>query len=1024
MNRSFTKSAWNNLNRQEQRVAAANMEVVSVLAKRMGATINIVDTITTADGQRANGRYNPQTGQIDIALNADAKAYAYVAMHELTHQLKAEHEAHWGTFSGWVQEALNEKGQNFDQLVQYQMENFGLSEADAAEEVICNTVPAILQDEGTLRSLYQQDKSLFEKVMDWVRSLIDDIKAAGKALSERSESWRQMGALAVDVGTLQGLYDVMESIMQSERTNTGDNSAVKASRQDSGGSKHYDYSKPFSEQVEDWTNGLIPKRDTLVLGRTPLVFRQVGLSDIPMTMDQTHLDYAVNGTKNPDHYWGKEGIKQLPELLKNPIAIIESATHPDNSIVAIVDAKVNGKDAMAAVRISNQGKINGHPIDANHMVNTQGRGNTISKLLADAIKKEDAKQIGVFYIDKEKGLSILKRAGLQLPGSLNQGGLIHSIFDAGSPVNADFMKQTDTRQFGEWFAGSQVVNSDGTPKIMYHGTATEFWAFDKKKANDMTGRRLGLGAGKGKFYLTEYKGSAQLAADSAQQTGRGNSPKVMELYVSAQKVMDRSEYDQRLKEAYKQYPNSDPRGDVYDYRQRDKAIAAVDKAIIKDGYDGVWDRESGEMFVYDSTQIKSAIDNIGLFDRKNPDIRYSRSDYKEAQKKYAGVDLSTDSSVYTYDFLTSLPDMETTQMATEQDVKVDGRVDQTYIVRLSLANASTFDSNDGNGVSVKNNYTGRKLRLTTKALRHSLRRENYKGLLANAKAVVKVGELAQRALPFNALFDTSTAANGTYAMGAYLVDENQNEYIAILTVEQRSGDVVEMEVYDTLHALSTRKRSAVDQTIKTAGAAERQHLTSPTRSIISIAELLEIVNETHQSLLSEDVLDHFGEERNPAGYYSDRVKFSLSDYDDTVREGENVLEELLTMTAAHRMTDAEAARVARKVLKAASSEMDLDEATQRIKSIFDYASRSGNRLDMQGLSSEATALAEDMLSESKTLDMQHEEDCQLRYQQHGWQVNKRDLTKRREEAFWVNKDGLALMNELVPMVKDVLELST
>lgn len=181
---------------------------------------------------------------------------------------------------------------------------------------------------------------------------------------------------------------------------------------------------------------------------------------------------------------------------------------------------------------------------------------------------------------------------------------------------------------------SQVVNPDGTPKIMYRGTATEFWAFDKKKANDLTGRRLGLGAGKGKFYLTEYKGSAQLAADSAQQTGRGNSPKVMELYVSAQKVMDRSEYDQRLKEAYKQYPNSDPRGDVYDYRQRDKAIAAVDKAIIKDGYDGVWDRESGEMFVYDSTQIKSATDNIGLFDRKNPDIRFSMSDMVEETRVF------------------------------------------------------------------------------------------------------------------------------------------------------------------------------------------------------------------------------------------------------------------------------------------------------------------------------------------------------------------------------------------------------
>ena len=57
-----------------------------------------------------------------------------------------------------------------------------------------------------------------------------------------------------------------------------------------------------------------------------------------------------------------------------------------------------------------------------------------------------------------------------------------------------------------------VVNEDNTPKVMYHGTGTEFWAFDKRKANDMTGRRMGLGAGKGEFYLTEHKGSANAAA--------------------------------------------------------------------------------------------------------------------------------------------------------------------------------------------------------------------------------------------------------------------------------------------------------------------------------------------------------------------------------------------------------------------------------------------------------------------------------------------------------------------------------
>ena len=49
--------------------------------------------------------------------------------------------------------------------------------------------------------------------------------------------------------------------------------------------------------------------------------------------------------------------------------------------------------------------------------------------------------------------------------------------------------------------------------------------------------------------------------------------------------------------------------------------------------------------------------------------------------------------------------------------------------------------------------------------------------------------------------------------------------------------------------------------------------------IITIADFLSIVNETHQSILSDDVLEHYGETRNPTGFYNGRVKFSAEDED-------------------------------------------------------------------------------------------------------------------------------------------------
>lgn len=84
----------------------------------------------------------------------------------------------------------------------------------------------------------------------------------------------------------------------------------------------YDYSKPFAEQIDDWIAGKIPKYDTLVIGATPTAFRKAGFNSLPMTINQSHVDYAINGTKNSEHHIGEALLKQLPSALEQPVAII------------------------------------------------------------------------------------------------------------------------------------------------------------------------------------------------------------------------------------------------------------------------------------------------------------------------------------------------------------------------------------------------------------------------------------------------------------------------------------------------------------------------------------------------------------------------------------------------------------------------------------------------------------------------------------------------------------------------------
>ncbi len=191
----------------------------------------------------------------------------------------------------------------------------------------------------------------------------------------------------------------------------------------------------FVQQIDDYAAGKFPRNGTFVLGKTPDIFQKVGLSALPMTMDQIHVDYALNGTKDADHLMGADLLKKLPSLLEKPVAIIESATHPNNSVMAIVKGEVNGKQVTAAVRVGGTGRQNGVIIDSNHLVSVQGRQNAVSKLLVQAMEKENAGETGVYYINKTEAQDLCARAGLQLPGVHISDGLIHSIFDAGSPVN-------------------------------------------------------------------------------------------------------------------------------------------------------------------------------------------------------------------------------------------------------------------------------------------------------------------------------------------------------------------------------------------------------------------------------------------------------------------------------------------------------------------------------------------------------------------------------------------------------------
>ena len=254
----------------------------------------------------------------------------------------------------------------------------------------------------------------------------------------------------------------------------------------------------------------------------------------------------------------------------------------------------------------------------------------------------------------------------------------------------------------------------------------------------------------------------------------------------------------------------------------------------------------------------------------------------QTTKNYQGVNLAEDGSVYTYDFLTSLPDMDVTMRPEVDAVRgADNRVDTAKVVQEGMKNARAVGTERDGKIFVRNQYTGKMLRIDNSSIRHGLNGKQNR-LLTNARMGVVIGDIVKNAVPINALNNKAKGVTGTYAMAAYVTDSRRREFVAIVTAEQINGNIAGVEVYDVAHAVSGRQKNSSQADTKS------QRVYSIKAAKISISDLLQIVNSTHQSILSEDVLQKFGEQRNPQGDYTGKAKFSASARQASERDKQNL----------------------------------------------------------------------------------------------------------------------------------------
>ena len=94
----------------------------------------------------------------------------------------------------------------------------------------------------------------------------------------------------------------------------------------------------------------------------------------------------------------------------------------------------------------------------------------------------------------------------------------NSIRKSSRNVNSISENQTETENFKKWFGdwqddpakASKVVNEDGTPKVMYHGTNAEFTVFDRAHGK----KKVHLNVfGDGNYFTALREGASRYGAN-------------------------------------------------------------------------------------------------------------------------------------------------------------------------------------------------------------------------------------------------------------------------------------------------------------------------------------------------------------------------------------------------------------------------------------------------------------------------------------------------------------------------------
>lgn len=441
--------------------------------------------------------------------------------------------------------------------------------------------------------------------------------------------------------------------------------AARQGQESRGGSQSSVPSAPFVTKTENWLN--------LALKRIAMLAVEEGYDKVAF----------VNGEQSADRYDLSKQVSQVvwnPEtgnLYATPVSGGQSIERQSVSREQLPD--IIGKEAAERLTSDESRRANGtHLIKGDDLkVGGEGMKTFYDQIVPQAINKLLPKlggqKLATVEIDLPSNVSDRDRGGFQIEQDLEtpfdgdvtlrrrmpNGEVVtigvmsraeaydytdnpenytgQSITQPGFDVTAKMREtvgagvplfsrgRTDTAEFKKWFGDSKVVDAEGKPLVVYHGTKADIKAFDPTKIGSNF-----------KFVKAGYFFSSDpsIASDfAAEYGGEFENANVIPAYVSIQNPLS---LDAALDAIGVEMGEDESLLEFYDWSQPE-----ILQAAKAGGHDGViFDQGDDKLVIaFRPEQIKSAIGNSGEFDASNPDI--TKSTPREWMENLASLRVST-----------------------------------------------------------------------------------------------------------------------------------------------------------------------------------------------------------------------------------------------------------------------------------------------------------------------------------------------------------------------------------------------